>query len=67
MLRLFLLFTFSLPCFLPAAEPPKGHLVAIGGGKTNVAIMERTLDLAGGMQAFIVVLPQASELPEAGA
>lgn len=67
MLHLFLLFTFSLSCLVLAAEPPKGHLVAIGGGKTNEAIMKRTLELAGGVQASIVILPQASELPDTGA
>ena len=46
---------------------PGGYLVVVGGGKTNDAVMKRTLELAGGTQALVVILPQASELADAGA
>jgi cyanophycinase len=64
--------TLLLTCLcasLPAqAEdtPPKGHLVVVGGGNVEDAVLKRALELAGGAQASIVILPQASELPESG-
>lgn len=44
-----------------AAEvgPEKGHLVIIGGGSGGQAILKRFLDLAGGADAPIVVIPTA--------
>jgi cyanophycinase len=45
---------------------PKGHLVVIGGGTIPDDVRARTLALAGGGKAIVVVLPQASELPETG-
>ncbi len=45
---------------------PKGHLVVIGGGTIPDDVRARTLELAGGAKANVVVLPQASELPETG-
>src|SRR5947209_7205916 len=51
-----LLLTLAL-----AADPaPKGHLVAVGGGSTTEAITRRTLELAGGPAARVLVVPQAS-------
>ncbi|MBX6315664.1 MAG: cyanophycinase, partial [Isosphaeraceae bacterium] len=47
-------------------ELPKGHLVIAGGGTTTPEIMQRTLDLAGGLKAQIVLIPQASPYPTAG-
>lgn len=43
-----------------------GHLVVIGGGTIPDDVRARTLALAGGDKAIVVVLPQASELPETG-
>lgn len=40
--------------------------MAVGGGDTNDAIIARTLELAGGRSAVVVVLPQSSALPDAG-
>ena len=48
----------------PGAEPPKGHLVLIGGGKRPAAVMSKFLELAGGPAARILVVPTASELPD---
>ncbi|MEQ1852038.1 MAG: cyanophycinase [Chthoniobacteraceae bacterium] len=45
---------------------PRGHLVVVGGGKTNPEITRKALDLAGGTKARVVILPQASELPDTG-
>jgi cyanophycinase len=37
-----------------------GPVIAVGGGGTTDAIVRRTLELAGGANAIVVVLPQAS-------
>lgn len=53
----------------PVAELPvsKGHLVAVGGGGTPPAVLERAIALAGGDAARVAVLPQASQSDDAGA
>ena len=48
----------------PAANPIKGQLVVVGGGTTTTEIVNRTLQLAGGKSAKIVVLSEAN--PEYG-
>ncbi len=48
------------------ANSPKGHLVIIGGGNIADDMRSRVLQIAGGPKAVVVVLPQASELPETG-
>ena len=45
----------------------KGAIVAVGGGGTTDAIVQRTLALAGGKDAAVVVLPQSSAVATAGA
>ncbi|MGE0862907.1 MAG: Type 1 glutamine amidotransferase-like domain-containing protein [Vicinamibacterales bacterium] len=47
------------------AQSP-GAIVAVGGGGTTPAIVARTLELAGGRNAVVAVLPQSSALPTAG-
>lgn len=47
------------------AQSP-GAIVAVGGGGTTEKIVARTLELAGGRDAVVVVLPQSSALPDAG-
>lgn len=64
-------FTFIVCCFGPSvraqSQPvPKGHLVIIGGGTIPDDVRARALELGGGAKATVVVLPQASELPETG-
>jgi cyanophycinase len=59
---LLLLTWFTNPAF---AQSP-GAIVAVGGGGTTDAIVQRTLDLAGGRDAVVVVLPQSSSLENAG-
>jgi cyanophycinase len=44
----------------PSQEKPRGRLVAVGGGRTSADIVKKTLELAGGDAAVVVVLPQAS-------
>jgi cyanophycinase len=48
------------------AQTPKGHLVIIGGGTIPDDLRVRVLELSGGPKANVVVMPQASELPETG-
>jgi cyanophycinase len=59
-----LLFVTLLPLSVTAQSP--GPIVAVGGGGTTDAIVQRTLELAGGKNAQVVVLPQASALANAG-
>lgn len=47
-------------------SPPKGRLVVVGGGKIEDAVLKRALELAGGPEATIAILPHASESPDAG-
>jgi cyanophycinase len=50
------------------AQPaPKGHLVIIGGGDRPATVMETFARLAGGASGKVLVFPQASSLPDAGA
>jgi cyanophycinase len=56
---------------LPAADDPSpaaasGHLLLIGGGERPAVVLARFVELAGGPDARILVLPTASELPDIG-
>jgi cyanophycinase len=59
-----------LPLWLFLAAPVFGQsggaIVAVGGGGTTAAIVRRTLELAGGRNAIVVVLPQSSAVDSAG-
>lgn len=44
-----------------AVGPPNGALIVAGGGRLGPEIMDRFIDLAGGADARIVILPGASE------
>ncbi|GAC1344601.1 MAG: hypothetical protein NVSMB14_08290 [Isosphaeraceae bacterium] len=61
LLALFLVFA-SASTLLAADEPspPKGQLVIVGGGKFDVGLRKRTLELAGGPKAHVVLIPNAS-------
>ena len=61
-----LLILLSALLSLPDSAPPKGHLVIVGGGGTPDEVVTRTLTLAGGPKARIVVFPQASNNKDAG-
>ena len=45
---------------------PPGHLVIAGGGPTLPEIAQRALALAGGKNARVLIVPQASSLANAG-
>jgi cyanophycinase len=47
-------------------DPPRGILVIVGGGPTTPEIIKKTLALAGGDKARILIIPQASVKPKAG-
>lgn len=59
-----LLCVLLLAPSLAAAEP--GALVVVGGGGTGPEIVAKTLALAGGRNAVVVVLPQSSAVEDAG-
>lgn len=60
---LFLTSHVSSPTSAAASE---GTLVLVGGGEINEIIVTRTLELSGGPQAVVAVLPQASVEPGEG-
>jgi cyanophycinase len=43
----------------PCVGPPRGAIIAAGGGKLSPAIYQRFVDLAGGPEARIVLIPTA--------
>lgn len=47
-------------CF---AQSSKGHLVIIGGGERHGYIMQKIIDLSGGKNARMIVIPNASSEP----
>ena len=54
------------PKTLPAAKVPAGSLVIVGGGGLPMPIRKRFIELAGGPESLIVILPtaQTDPLPE---
>ena len=63
----FLCFLLALLLTIaPLHAQSAGAVVAVGGGGTTDAIVARTLALAGGTNAVVVVLPQSSALEDAG-
>src|SRR5215208_6918015 len=48
------------------AQTARGALVIVGGGGTTDAIVARTLQLSGGKDAVVAVLPQSSGVEGAG-
>ncbi|APZ91706.1 cyanophycinase [Fuerstiella marisgermanici] len=59
-----LIAVWLLCCGLTVAE--EGTLVIVGGGGTPEAVVVKTMELAGGPEANIVVLPQASSREDRG-
>jgi cyanophycinase len=47
-------------------DAPQGRLIVLGGGPTSVEIRTKMLELAGGLKAHILIVPQASPDPAAG-
>jgi cyanophycinase len=54
------------PSAAAPAEARGGHLVIAGGGDTLPEIAQKALSLAGGRQAHVLIVPQASTLRNAG-
>lgn len=54
----------TAPAVSQGAQAPKGQLVAVGGGTNLIRVAERTLELAGGKSARVVVIAEAN--PENG-
>jgi len=44
--------------------PEKGHLLAVGGGQIPESILNKFIELAGGLEAPLVIIPSASEDPD---
>ena len=63
MRRLVLVFVLIFSAALTAAQhgPDKGTLVIVGGAMQDPAIVKRFIDLAGGPDAPIVIIPTAGE------
>ena len=59
-----LLTAFAAPA-LAIAPSPKGHLVLIGGGDKPPEVMRKFVELAGGKDAPIVMIPTASSEADA--
>lgn len=53
----------TLLFILPVLSQPKGKLLIIGGGSRPAYMMNKFIELAGGFNAKIVIVPNASELP----
>lgn len=54
------------PTLPRTAEPAPGPLVVVGGGGTPAEVVRRALELAGGPEARVAVLPQASSREDRG-
>ena len=66
MKKLFLILSIILIAFLDQgcfAQSSKGHLVIIGGGKRPDYVMKKIVELAGGENANMIVIPNASSEP----
>jgi cyanophycinase len=59
-----LLVVFAVPAAAGDYGPDKGTLVIVGGNMQDPAIVKRFIDLAGGPEAPIVIIPTAGEADE---
>ena len=50
----------------PHRAPPPGCLIVAGGGPTPPEVVQRALQLAGGVRARVLIVPQASARTDAG-
>lgn len=55
----FLLFLFVPPLFSQTTGPENGRLLIVGGAMKSEAIVQKFIELAGGLEAKIVVIPTA--------
>ena len=58
-----ILFLLVAGCGQSSLNHPKGHLIIIGGGDYPDSIMDKFLELAGGSEARILIIPNASSEP----
>lgn len=66
-IRLLSLLFLMVPALVAqAAGGQRGHLVLNGGGKKPASVMNKFIELAGGKDALILIVPTASELPDTG-
>ena len=64
--KMILLISMTLLIACESSPPSienQGYLMIIGGGTRTAAIMEKTVELAGGSQSRFVIIPQASGEP----
>jgi cyanophycinase len=66
MRRLLTVLALCLVFAASAFAQTAGTLIVVGGGNTGPDIVSKALEIAGGSNAVIAVLPQASALPDAG-
>ncbi len=59
-----LVLAAPLPAMAQEIGPTSGHLVIVGGAASDSAIFETFVELAGGVQASIVVIPTAGGAEE---
>ncbi len=64
LLPLLLLVTFPVGSVAQVVGPPRGTLVVRGGGETTSHIVDRFIELAGGPDAPIVVIPTSGRNDE---
>ncbi len=64
-MKKYLLSSFIITLIFSLSINPqnKGHLVIIGGGDKPTYIMQKIVDLAGGNNSKIIVIPNASSVP----
>lgn len=70
-MKRFLTVSFILVCLSAVAsaagnDGPRGHLVLNGGGSKPAEVMKKFVELAGGTEALIVVIPTASAEADTG-
>lgn len=61
-----LMFAALILCWPGDSAAPKGRLVLVGGGGTTPEIAKRVLEVAGGPDTRMLIVPQVSSDPEAG-
>ena len=66
MRKAFCLGLFAVAALVVVAEEPRGTLVAVGGGATPDGLHRRMIELGGGTDVNVLVIPQASEAKDAG-
>ena len=66
-MKVFFSIIFSVALLFSALPQTKGHLVIIGGGNRTDKIMAKIIELAGGKNSKVMIIPNASSDPEGSA